>query len=311
MSDRQRWVRNATEAPRWDDRNRLIAAFVPEGVSVLDLGAGAMTLREHLPDGCRYQAVDLVPGPAVAVHDFNAGEYPELGEVADLAVCSGVLEYLGAPGALLERLPRLARRSIVSYAPWRPSQGLEQRTAAGWVNHLTMRELDALLTAAGLEWQLLAEWRGQAIVVTGVPGAREPALREPAVPPQPDRWEEGLAALRALAAREGHTYLAAGAVVAGFPLGDWVREQQAAWRDGTLALPHARALETLPGWGWTPGEARWNQRVREVRLHPAGRPLPPRLASWLEEQRRLHAGNALHPDRARVCEALGAWSAIP
>src|SRR5215212_8584783 len=94
QSDIPRWMRTTRERPRWDERNRMVAAYVPPGSSVLDLGSGAQTLADHLPPGCTYQPSDVVPGPGVLLCDLDAGRWPRIEGRFDVAICSGVLEYL-------------------------------------------------------------------------------------------------------------------------------------------------------------------------------------------------------------------------
>src|SRR4051794_5936398 len=103
--ERERWELWARERPRWDERNRIIAAYIRPGSAVVDLGSGAQTLREHLPPGCSYQPCDLVPGPAPVIDcDLETGRWPELPRRYDVAVLSGVLEYMPDVGGLLAGL---------------------------------------------------------------------------------------------------------------------------------------------------------------------------------------------------------------
>src|SRR5271157_5003330 len=70
-TDVRRWRKVATQIPHWDDRNRVIAGFVPPGAAVLDLGCGAQTLRTHLKPDCHYQPCDIVASsPDVILCDF-------------------------------------------------------------------------------------------------------------------------------------------------------------------------------------------------------------------------------------------------
>lgn len=82
-------------APSWIERNRVIGTWIPDGSSVVDIGAGSQNLRDFLPPGCRYQPVDVVPPDAHTLFaDFNAYTVPVMERSADVVVCSGVLEYV-------------------------------------------------------------------------------------------------------------------------------------------------------------------------------------------------------------------------
>jgi hypothetical protein len=162
--DIARWSRLTGKEPGWDERNKIIAARIPPGSSVIDLGAGAQTLREHLPEGCVYQPYDLVKTtPDVVLVDFNRGIYPELPAPVDFAICSGVLEYVIDPMALLVRLPGLAREVIVSYAVREPSDSRLSRLKRGWKSHLSREGIEELLNQLDREWTMVAEWHEQLI----------------------------------------------------------------------------------------------------------------------------------------------------
>src|SRR5207249_2256503 len=163
-TDVRRWRRNAFERPAWDERNRMIAGLIPEHVSVLDLGAGAQTLRWHLKPGCHYQPCDLVKSSDdVLLCDFNAGAYPKTERDYDYVVCSGVLEYIRAPRAFLARIARLGRRVILSYAVARPDDSRWRRLRDGWVNGYSQSELERHFDELGFQWRQTGAWGRQSI----------------------------------------------------------------------------------------------------------------------------------------------------
>lgn len=134
--------------PSWDERNRIMAGFIAAGSSVLDVGCGAQTLRQHLPPGCRYQPCDVVKSsPEVIYCDFNTGVYPEFQEPFDYVVCSGVLEYIRQPREFLQRIRPWGRVILLSYVPL-PSDGSKLERMGngwGWVNHFKQEELESML----------------------------------------------------------------------------------------------------------------------------------------------------------------------
>jgi len=153
----RRWKKVAREQdPLWDERNRIIASFIPEGSSVVDLGAGAQTLKRYLKSGCEYQPCDIVKSsPDIIVCDFNSGIYPSLSRRYDYVVCSGVFEYMRHPSHFLSNIRQYGKRIILSYVPAGPAIGPFERLARGWVNHLTSQQLEALFSTNGLDWKLL------------------------------------------------------------------------------------------------------------------------------------------------------------
>lgn len=172
-TDIRRWERTAREPPSWDERNRVMAAFVPGGASVLDVGAGHGTLRSYLAPGCTYQPVDCVPGTDETIlADFNKGRIPVLTRVYDVVVCSGILEYIADPAGFLRVVSGWGDRTLISYAVLESQPDVARRRANGWFNDLAQAELERLFVSVGLHARRIAEWGGQAIYeITRAPRA--------------------------------------------------------------------------------------------------------------------------------------------
>lgn len=155
-TDVGRWAKVCHEVPSWDERNRIIASCIPAGVTVLDLGAGAQTLRHHLHASCQYQPCDIVQSsPDVIRCDFNSGVYPVLGQGFDYVVCSGVIEYLHDPESFFASIRNFGKNIIITYNPKQPRVSILNRRTRGWVSHMTEDDLQAVLSRAGLQWTIL------------------------------------------------------------------------------------------------------------------------------------------------------------
>ena len=153
--------------PSWDDRNAIIAGFIPAGSSVLDIGCGAQTLRQHLSPGCQYQPSDIIKStPDVIFCDMNAGIYPQTDKMFDFVVCSGLFEYMRKPEEFLARIPRLGRTVIMSYCPLFEGGSKLARlgNGYGWVNHYKKTELEALFTNMKLQWSILHTEEGHYVI---------------------------------------------------------------------------------------------------------------------------------------------------
>jgi hypothetical protein len=167
-NDTARWQRNAEVQPEWDTRNQIIGKLIPAGATVLDLGAGAQTLKKYLQPGCEYQPCDLVKSSDdILLCDFNAGVYPKVTKQYDYVVASGVLEYIRSPREFLEKILTLGDVLILSYEVLQPRETSLQRLARGWVNHMTQEQLQTLFTQLGFQWELVEVWQKQVIYRIG------------------------------------------------------------------------------------------------------------------------------------------------
>lgn len=149
---KKRWEKVAVSGPpEWDSRNSKIATLIPDGSTIIDLGCGAQTLRDHLLPKCEYQPCDLVKSSAdVIVCDFNAGLYPQTDRIFTHVVCSGVLEYVRDHQRFLTECSSLGDVLILSYNLRQPRDSKLQRMTNNWVNHFTRSELEQAFHTAGL-----------------------------------------------------------------------------------------------------------------------------------------------------------------
>ena len=144
MTDHRRWLGCNESYP---DRNALMAQLVPAGRTVLDVGAGQMTLRQYLPPGCAYTPLDLYPrSPDTLVCDLNKREWPA--GKWDVAVCSGVIEYVADPEWLFDRLAESAGLVIASYHGAATS---ERGRGYGFLTEMSPGQLPEVARRSGLE----------------------------------------------------------------------------------------------------------------------------------------------------------------
>jgi ABC-type polysaccharide/polyol phosphate transport system ATPase subunit len=153
-----------------DLRNSAIAALVKPGSSVLDLGSGAQTLRKRLPRGCSYQPADLtLTTPDTLYCDFDKGVYPKVPTSFDIAVVSGVLEYLTRADDFLHQIRPYARTVLLSYNLFVPGEARSARLRGGWLNHFDRCGLEHLFQQARYRYEL--------VITDSLPGPNEVLYR--------------------------------------------------------------------------------------------------------------------------------------
>lgn len=164
-TDLARWARDSSFQRDWDARTRLIARHVRPGDRVAEFGAGLQALRDALPEDCAYQPYDLVARTAATrVCDLNTG-FPDIDGESNVAVFSGVLEYLRDLGATFDWLGRNFERVVFSYAPSDLVASPLTRNRHGWVNNVSRREVVRLARKSGFECRVVDTWRNHVIFV--------------------------------------------------------------------------------------------------------------------------------------------------
>jgi SAM-dependent methyltransferase len=106
---RSGWRDSGEEHMRFARAARL--ARVPAAKDVLDIGARDGHLRGYLPEGTRYQGIDIAPqfaSPHVRVQDVSAGlPFPDAS--FDFTFCIEVLEHVPNPWGTLTEIRRVLR----------------------------------------------------------------------------------------------------------------------------------------------------------------------------------------------------------
>ena len=152
-TDGARWADFEGQVAGAQDRAVLAAAHITAGSHVLDLRAGTMALRACLPDGCRYQAADLLPfTPETMVVDLNQDQFPD--GHWDVAVMLDVIEFLHDPAAVLRRCRTAADRLVLTYHPAEGGDS-DARRAVGWFHDHRPDDFREIVESAG--WTIDSE----------------------------------------------------------------------------------------------------------------------------------------------------------
>ena len=160
-SDYKRWAPEKNLSPSWDSRTKQIAKLIDARTSVIEFGAGRLILKASLPDGCTYTPSDLVDrGHGTIVCDLNSDALPQL-QTYDIAVFSGVLEYVNDLPRLISHLSNYVDVIIASYAVTDTNK--LNRRKQGWVNDFSSKKFIELFGDAGFHCDHTEEWGAQLI----------------------------------------------------------------------------------------------------------------------------------------------------
>jgi hypothetical protein len=139
------WERVASTVAKgsWQDRAALACMFLRAGDIVCDLGAGSQPLKNYLPEGVGYLAVDcvdVIPGTHLA--DFNSPDFTLPAKDFNVLIALGVVNWLKDAEKFLDRLAQVAdgKFFIFTYDLWQPDG--QQRTGKG---HEGLESLDACM----------------------------------------------------------------------------------------------------------------------------------------------------------------------
>lgn len=134
------------------------------------------------------------------------------------------------------------------------------------------------------------------------------------------RWEEGFARFESFVHTRGHGQVPQSFIdESGFRLGAWVTKQRSAMRHHRLDSDRQATLDATPGWQWRAATPRWEDgygRLRSFAEREGSARVPVAyeepdgfaLGRWAHNQRALHAGAKLDPERAKLLEGLPGWT---
>jgi hypothetical protein len=173
-TDRRRWADPSNLYASWESRNKQLAGLVPNNSRVIEFGAGKRILERYLDPSCTYTPSDVIDrGPGTIVCDLNERPLPDLGPNAyDVAVFSGVLEYVRDVPSMLDWLTKYVTVYVLTYAPAKakgspPRDLLETvgRIRHGWMNNYREEELRSLFCDRGFELVREQDWEEQRLFV--------------------------------------------------------------------------------------------------------------------------------------------------
>jgi superfamily II DNA or RNA helicase len=133
------------------------------------------------------------------------------------------------------------------------------------------------------------------------------------------RWEDGLSAVRAYAAKNGHARVPSDYITPnGHRTGLWVSNRRAYYSQGKLTADRVAELEKIPGWAWRSFEAKWESGLSAVHTYVANNghagiptayasPDGHRTGRWVAKRRVEYAAGKLSADRIAELEKIPGW----
>jgi hypothetical protein len=164
-TDIARWALRSSFQGDWDLRTKMLARHLRAGDRIAEFGAGMQAIRGVLPSGCTYEPFDLIARTVdTRVCDLNVGFPVDHGE-CNVAIFSGVLEYLQDLEATFAWLGGTFERVIFSYAVSDRVASPLVRNRHGWVNNFSRREVLALARRNGFKCRAVDIWGSHVLFV--------------------------------------------------------------------------------------------------------------------------------------------------
>ena len=144
--------------------------WIPKGSRVIEFGAGNQKLKSMLDATCVYFASDLVDrGNTALVCDLNKRPLPDFSHLsAQVAMFSGVLEYIHNVKDIVQWLSRQVELCVCSYSCFEPPKNdllhiksATSRASNGWVNSYTEAQIVGIFGDAGFTLVNAETWEQQ------------------------------------------------------------------------------------------------------------------------------------------------------
>lgn len=138
---KQLWTQDEEFHPDWELRNKLIASYINIPGIVADFGCGKMTLEKYLKPNNSYLPIDVHRRDnRTIVFDVNRHSLPSIN--ADIAVCSGFLEYVVDLRQFVHSIQNCRfKMFIMSYCTTNDFPDLRKRRSLNWVSHLSISDI--------------------------------------------------------------------------------------------------------------------------------------------------------------------------
>jgi hypothetical protein len=148
----------------WEERSHLLANYVEKDKSVVEFGAGTGILKEYFDSSIHYQPVDIIKRtPEFLVCDLNVKPFAINLERYDVAIFSGVLEYIYDINYIFEVMSDHISMILVSYACIDVCK--QNRLSNGWLSDYSQAEIEFIFEKNNYFIENKFLWRDQNLYV--------------------------------------------------------------------------------------------------------------------------------------------------
>lgn len=165
MNDRKRWKDSENFKSEWSSRVEMMSSLIPDKSSVIEFGIGVSPISNFnkVNNLSKYTPTDFVRrDPPAIIYDLNSDELIDF-EPHDIAVFSGVLEYINKLPVKIEFISKRVDQIITSYSTLEKYP--DNREIRGWINSYTDGEFINIFTKVGFFLKEKYFWKNQTIYV--------------------------------------------------------------------------------------------------------------------------------------------------
>lgn len=154
-TDFDRWSTIDSFSLDWNRRAKAVSNFLPEGITVLDIGCGRMALEPFCQNkGCQYIPADLVArDERTTIIDLNLGGIPSsLLENVDVVTLLGVVEYVEDFRGVLKSLRDMSCACLFTYCAtdfFSTSDNRQRYSKDGWFSSYSISDICSLIKSVG------------------------------------------------------------------------------------------------------------------------------------------------------------------
>lgn len=145
----QKWRQIEYFDATWKNRLKLMAKYIPDNVTLMDLGCGPMWLKEFIKCKAYYPVDYKIRNQDTIICDFNKGEFP--GIKSDYSFLAGCMEYIKDANWFVGKIASHSDNCVMSYCCIEQFRDINERRKLAWVNHFPKNKIIDLFEKNGMK----------------------------------------------------------------------------------------------------------------------------------------------------------------